>query len=78
MRKVALAILAVIVVAGVAQTEETHGRHAKEAEKAEIRLQTTCPVMGGKVNKDLFVDRGGQRIFSCAAKDASHPCRRTS
>ena len=65
MRKVALAILVGIAVAGATQAEEAHGRHAKEAEKAKIKLQTTCPVMGGKVNKDLFADRGGQRIYVC-------------
>lgn len=66
MRKVALAILVGIVLAGAVRAEEAHGRHAKEAEKAKIKLQTTCPVMEGKkVNTDLFVDRGGQRIYVC-------------
>lgn len=27
--------------------------------------QTTCPVMGGEVNKDLYVDVEGKRIYVC-------------
>jgi YHS domain-containing protein len=26
---------------------------------------TTCPVMGGKVNRDLYVDYEGKRIYLC-------------
>lgn len=27
--------------------------------------QTLCPVMGGKINKALYVDSGGKRIYMC-------------
>ncbi len=27
--------------------------------------QTECPVMGGKINKDIYVDYQGQRIYFC-------------
>lgn len=27
--------------------------------------QTTCPVMGGKINKELYVDADGYRIYVC-------------
>lgn len=27
--------------------------------------QTTCPVMGGKINKEIYVDYQGQRIYFC-------------
>ncbi len=32
---------------------------------AEVKPQTTCPVMGGKINKDLYVDHAGKRIYVC-------------
>ena len=32
-----------------------------------ITLQTTCPVMGGPINRKLFVDHEGQRIYVCCA-----------
>lgn len=31
------------------------------------KVQTTCPVMGGKVDKDTYVDHGGKRIYMCCA-----------
>jgi hypothetical protein len=33
--------------------------------KSEVKAQTTCPVMGGKINKKLFVDVKGYRIYVC-------------
>lgn len=33
--------------------------------KPAIRWQTTCPVMGGKINKALYVDAKGHRIYLC-------------
>ncbi len=27
--------------------------------------QTACPVLGGKINKDIYVDYQGQRIYFC-------------
>ena len=35
------------------------------AAKAEAKAQTTCPVMGGPVDKKLFVDAEGKRIYLC-------------
>ena len=29
--------------------------------------QTTCPVMGGKINKKSFLDHKGKRIYICCA-----------
>lgn len=29
------------------------------------RVQTVCPVMGGKINKELYVDHDGKRIYVC-------------
>lgn len=36
-----------------------------EVQPATIRLQTTCPVMGGKINQNLYVDYAGQRVYVC-------------
>ena len=27
--------------------------------------QTTCPVMGGKINKDIYADYEGKRVYFC-------------
>jgi rhodanese-related sulfurtransferase len=29
------------------------------------KAQSTCPVMGGKINKDIYVDAEGYRIYAC-------------
>jgi len=32
-----------------------------------VAVQKTCPVMGGKINKALYFDYQGQRIYVCCA-----------
>lgn len=27
--------------------------------------QTTCPVMGGTINKELYADHNGERVYFC-------------
>jgi YHS domain-containing protein len=34
-------------------------------EKPLAGLQVVCPVRGGKINKDIYVDYKGQRIYFC-------------
>ena len=36
-----------------------------KAEEKKVKMQTACPVMGGKINKDLYVDQAGKRIYVC-------------
>jgi YHS domain-containing protein len=37
-----------------------------EAEGITVaRLQTECPVMGNKIDKAVYVDRGGKRVYFC-------------
>lgn len=31
----------------------------------ESRPQTTCPVMGGKINKEVYADYEGKRVYFC-------------
>ncbi len=42
---------------------EKSGTESAKAEK--IVAQTVCPVMGGKINKALYVDSNGKRIYVC-------------
>ena len=30
-----------------------------------VRMQTICPVMKGKINRKLYVDYDGKRIYAC-------------
>jgi YHS domain-containing protein len=38
---------------------------AEKAETVELKAQTNCPVMGGKINKEVFTDIQGQRVYHC-------------
>ncbi len=39
---------------------------AKVSEAAStVTKQTTCPIMGGKINKDIFVEHKGQKVYFC-------------
>ncbi len=34
---------------------------------SETRPQTVCPVMGGKINRDVYADYDGRRIYFCCS-----------
>jgi len=36
-----------------------------ETKSEQLKLQTTCPVMGGGIDKSLYVDHDGMRIYAC-------------
>ena len=38
---------------------------APEAKAPADHAQTTCPVMGGKINKAIFADCQGKRVYFC-------------
>jgi YHS domain-containing protein len=48
-----------------------HAAHGDEAaQKGELVPQKTCPVMGEAVNKNLYVEHEGKRIYVCC-----EPCK---
>ena len=52
--------------AGFAQEATTTGVAPATPEAAkDIKKQTTCPVMGGAINKTMYVDHDGKRIYAC-------------
>jgi YHS domain-containing protein len=36
-----------------------------EGEATEPKAQTKCPVLGGEIDKSVYVDHGGKRIYFC-------------
>lgn len=36
-----------------------------ETKTTELKPQTTCPVMGGTIDKSIYVDYDGKRIYLC-------------
>ena len=62
-----------LALAGCAQpTPEPTEPPAPAAEKpdetgAVTIEQTTCPVMGGPINKDLYTEHKGKKVYFCCA-----------
>jgi hypothetical protein len=43
------------------------GIAAHAEEKKDVKPQTVCPVMGGKIDKSQYIDVNGYRIYVCCA-----------
>ncbi len=37
------------------------------AKEIDLKPQTVCPVMGGEIDKDVYVDYQGHRVYFCCA-----------
>ena len=57
----------VVVFIGVSLLGEMSSlaEEAKNPKEIKVKYQTECPVMGGEINKKLFVDVKGKRIYVC-------------
>ena len=53
----------IVFLGGVHSAEKVAGQESATGKTA----QTECPVMGGKINRDLFVDYRGKRIYVCCS-----------
>ena len=76
--KIALGLLmgALAFTAGCGTKQDDHAGHdhsaheakpAAEAGAAVATAQATCPVMGGKINRSVYTDHEGKRIYFCCA-----------
>jgi len=65
---IVLASAAVVALGG-----EGHGQHHDQA----VKPQTQCPVMGGKIDKEVYTEYDGKRVYfccpGCIAKFKEHP-----
>lgn len=64
-QKISLSIVAagIFFVMGSLSAEEA----VKQSSQEKKAVQTECPVLGGKINKSLFVDYQGKRIYVCCS-----------
>ena len=44
-----------------------HGSMQKEEKVVATKNQTTCPVMGGEIDKSVYADHEGKRVYFCCA-----------
>lgn len=65
----AVKLTALMVGAMMACGVMTNAEETKENKQAvaKTNLQTTCPVMGGEINKNLYYDYKGKRIYVCCS-----------
>lgn len=47
----------------VSKSEKNHS--STEKSPKQLSVQTTCPVMGGKINKGLYAEHEGKRVYFC-------------
>ena len=66
MKKMVAVVGAVVVLMGAglacAQEQQPAG---KAGEGQAVKKQTVCPVMGGVVNTNVYVDANGKRVYFC-------------
>jgi YHS domain-containing protein len=60
-----IAVIAIIIgLAVAAGADDADKANAPEAPK-ELKNQTHCPVMGGKIDSTVYTDIQGQRVYHC-------------
>jgi YHS domain-containing protein len=66
MKKLTAVVSAVMVLMGGGITGAQDAQPVdKTTEVQTVKKQAVCPVMGGEVNTNLFVDHDGRRIYAC-------------
>jgi YHS domain-containing protein len=66
MVRVVLALVLVLSVAGAGlSTNPPTGLMDRAGPLEKGKPQTACPVMGGKINQQLYADYQGQRVYFC-------------
>lgn len=58
------ALLLVFAANFAVRADETDQKQA-EKQPVELKPQTVCPVMGGVINKKIYTDIQGQRVYHC-------------
>lgn len=62
-------VMGAVLVGGCGKKETAtpapRGGHQMAAAQPAGGQQTTCPVMGGKIKKDIYADHDGKRVYFC-------------
>jgi len=59
-----LLVVGLIVLNGCKKSEPTTPTETEKAVSAAIE-QTTCPIMGRTINKDIFTEYKGKKVYFC-------------
>ena len=63
---VSLLLCGLIVLNGCKKSEPAAPAETKEVAAAAIE-QTVCPIMGGAINKSMFTEYKGKKVYFCCA-----------
>lgn len=63
----AVLLAGALILYGCSKKVETTEPVTTEAVAATATEQKTCPVMGGAVNKNMFVEYKGKKVYFCCA-----------
>ncbi len=56
-----------VVLTGCEKSEPVESAQTKAVTAAEAIEQTTCPIMGNPVNKEVFTEHKGKKVYFCCA-----------
>ncbi len=59
-------LVGLIILNGCKKSEPAATAETKEVASAGIQ-QTVCPIMGGAINKDIFTEYKGKKVYFCCA-----------
>ncbi len=59
-------LVGLIVLDGCKKSEPTAPPESEEVASAAIE-QTTCPIMGRAINKNMFTEYNGKKVYFCCA-----------
>ena len=65
MKAIRLITTAVAVMAACAVFGAESKNDASKTESKAVVAQTKCPVMGGDINKEVYADHEGKRVYFC-------------
>lgn len=63
---VSLLMVGLVLLGGCKKSEPATPSETEEIASAAI-VQTTCPVMGGAIDKDIFTEYKGEKVYFCCA-----------
>jgi YHS domain-containing protein len=63
--KTVTVIVAALLVASFTAFAEKETQDAEKIAPVELKNQTHCPVMGGKIDSTVYTDIQGQRVYHC-------------
>lgn len=63
----ALLVLGLVIFGGCKEKTEVAKEAETEQAVSESIVQTTCPVMAGPINKDMYTEYKGKKVYFCCA-----------